>query len=519
MPASAAPPGRRFRRPAALIGLVAGGLLVLAGGCRHATRADDLPLHWPTRPPAPLGGQSPTVLVSLADRLPALKEEATSLVLDAASGGTLRLVDGAGHRQQAPQLRIRWERRPLAQPLNLERLVLGPFPSYESAQAQADRWRQQGVTPVLARPGDWEVWAPATAPAAGLPARLERQSHRDGWQPVLETSAGPIDLAAPVRIEATAGLRWKGGRHPGRLLLLPDAYGTWTLIEQLPFETYLAGVVPHEIGAGSPPAALRAQAVLARTWALANQRRFAVDGYHLCSDTQCQVYSEPGLADGPLRQALKASAGQVLIWNGRPVQGVYSASNGGVIAGFDEAWAGSAPPYLRPALDSDATRSRLTRLPLKDDAAVARLLADPRGLWGQDHPRFRWQRRLTAEQLQGVAGAEAFGRPQKLMVAERGPSGRVRTLRIEGSSGALSLRLDQIRRRLPMLPSTLFTIQNDGPEAWLITGGGFGHGAGLSQAGAIDLARRGWSTERILNHYFPGTRLQALKSLPPEGSL
>ena len=504
--------------PAPLIGLVAGGLLVLAGGCRHATRAGDVPLHWPTRPPAPLQGETPTVLVSLADRLPA-GEATAPLVLDAAPGGTLRLVDGAGLKRQAPQLRIRWERRPLAQPLSLERLVLGPFPSYESALAQADRWRAQGVTPVLARPGDWEVWAPATAPAAGLPARLERQDHREGWQPVLEATGGAIDLSGPVRIEATAGLRWKGGRHPGRLLLLPDAYGTWTLIEQLPFETYLAGVVPHEIGAGSPAAALRAQAVLARTWALANQKRFAVDGYHLCSDTQCQVYSEPGLADGPVRQALKASAGQVLVWEGRPVQGVYSASNGGVIAGFDEAWAGTTPPYLRPALDGDPTRSRLTRLPLKDDAAVARLLADPRGLWGQDHPRFRWQRRLTAEQLRSLPGADGIGRPLRLVVADRGPSGRARTLRIEGSDGALSLRLDQIRRRLPMLPSTLFTLQTDGPSAWLVNGGGFGHGAGLSQAGAIDLARRGWSTERILGHYFPGTRLQPLKSLPPEGSL
>lgn len=504
--------------PAPLIGLVAGGLLVLAGGCRHATRADNVPLHWPTTPPAPLQGEAPTVLVSLADRLPA-GETGAPLVLDAIAGGTLRLVDAAGLQRQGPQLRIRWERRPLPQPLRLERRVLGPFPSYESALAQADRWRQQGVTPVVARPGDWEVWAPASAPAAGLPTRLERQEHRGRWQPVLEAPGGAIDLAGPLRIEATAGLRWKGGRHPGRLLLLPDAYGTWTLVEQLPFETYLAGVVPHEIGAGSPAAALRAQAVLARTWALANQKRFAVDGYHLCSDTQCQVYSEPGLAEGPVRQAIRASAGQVLVWNRRPVQGVYSASNGGVIAGFDEAWAGTAPPYLRPAVDADPTRTRLTRLPLKDEAAVTRLLTDPRGLRGQDHPRFRWQRRLTAEQLQSLPGADGIGRPLRLVVAERGPSGRARTLRIEGSAGTLDLRLDQIRRRLPVLPSTLFTIQADGPGTWLVNGGGFGHGAGLSQAGAIDLARRGWSTERILGHYFPGTRLQPLKSLPPEGSL
>ena len=67
------------------------------------------------------------------------------------------------------------------------------------------------------------------------------------------------------------------------------------------------------------------------------------------------------------------------------------------------------------------------------------------------------------------------------------------------------MRLDRIRRTLRRLPSTLFVIEPQGWDRWLIRGGGFGHGAGLSQAGAIDLAWRGWSTERILRHYYPGT--------------
>ena len=67
-------------------------------------------------------------------------------------------------------------------------------------------------------------------------------------------------------------------------------------------------MVPHEIGAGSPPAALAAQAVLARTWALRNRQRFAVDGYHLCADTQCQVYGDPRQAGAAVRQAVSATA-------------------------------------------------------------------------------------------------------------------------------------------------------------------------------------------------------------------
>ena len=76
------------------------------------------------------------------------------------------------------------------------------------------------------------------------------------------------------------------------------------------------------------------------------------------------------------------------------------------------------------------------------------------------------------------------------------------------------LRLDAIRRTLRRLPSTLFVIEPEGTGAWRFQGGGFGHGVGLSQAGAIDLAGRGWSAERILEHYYPGTKLAPLAPEP-----
>ncbi|MFM9109017.1 MAG: amidase, partial [Prochlorococcaceae cyanobacterium] len=143
-------------------------------------------------------------------------------------------------------------------------------------------------------------------------------------------------------------------------------------------------------------------------------------------------------------------------------------------------------------------------------AALPPLLADGRQAYGADHPRFRWQRQLSAERLQQVLGAEAAGtgRPTGLQVLERGPSGRVLALEIRGPLGAVVLRRDAIRRRLRELPSTLFTLTAEGPGRWRLSGGGFGHGAGLSQAGAIDLAARGWDVGRILAHYYPGTQLQ-----------
>ena len=102
-----------------------------------------------------------------------------------------------------------------------------------------------------------------------------------------------------------------------------------------------------------------------------------------------------------------------------------------------------------------------------------------------------------------------------MCIRDRGSSGRVLALAIEGSAGRTVLRLDAIRRTLRTLPSTLFELQALADGRWRLQGGGFGHGAGLSQAGAIDLGRAGWSFQQILARYYPGTRLQNLQQLTP----
>ncbi len=324
---------------------------------------------------------------------------------------------------------------------------------------------------------------------------------------------GAVTLQGPLRIEAPGGLAWGQGVYAGPFRLLADAHGGWTLVEQVPLERYLAGVVPHEIGAGSPAAALAAQTVLARTWAVSNRHRFAVDGYHLCADTQCQVYSDPRQAGSAVLAAIAATRHRVLTWENRPIHAVYHASNGGVAAGFEEAWNGAPLPYLKASSDGPAGFAARFPLPLAP-SSLATLLAGGQEAYGADHPRFRWQRRLTADGVaQALGSAAGVGTIKGLEVRERGPSGRVLALAIRGSSGERLLRLDAIRRTLRTLPSTLFTLVPEGPGVWLVRGGGFGHGAGLSQAGAIDLARRGWSSERILGHYYPGTRLQTLGEL------
>ena len=495
-----AAPRRRGAFPVVL------ALGLLAGGCRPAEA-----LIRPAVPSPPaVRPERPELWVALAAHL-----GQAPLRLEGA-GGPLQLVDGRGERHSASVLQLRWRSLPLPQPLQLERQVLGPFSSFESAEQVALAWRRDGREVVVAHPAEWEVWAePGLAPPAGQRPRLQRQRLSQQLQPELSTPAGWRRLQGPLQIAAPRGLRWQGGTFAGPFRLQADAYGGWSLVEQVPLERYLEGVLPHEIGASAPASALAAQAVLARTWALRNQHRFAVDGYHLCADTQCQVYSDPRQAGAGVRRAIAATRGRVLSWRQQPIHAVYHATNGGVAAGYEEAWAGPPLPYLRAAVDGPAPLVADTPLPLRTEASLRRLLQQGGQAYGRSHPLFRWSRRLDRAQITRALGpaAASIGSLQQLQVLERGPSGRVVRLALRGSAGELVLARDAIRRTLRSLPSTLFVLVPSGPGSWRLEGGGFGHGAGLSQAGAIDLAARGWSLERILSHYYPGAQLLPLEAL------
>ena len=475
------------------------------------------PLHWPVARQGPAtasrsnqAGGGRTLRVSLRqhlgrapqDRSASASGSADVLRLDAVAG-ELELTDGRGVQHRGRSLRLGWRQRPLAQPLAMERLVVGPLASFESAETVAQAWRRCGTEVVVAYPGPWEVWA-----AVGEPVPADVPTPRR-WQaapamesvPVLVGAEVEEPLDGPVRLEAPGGLWLDGGRFAGPFWLARDAYGTWTFMEEVPLERYLEGVVPHEIGA-APAAALRAQAVLARTWALANRHRFATDGYHLCNHQQCQVYRAPQQADAATRAAIADTAAQVLSWSNQLIQINYHASNGGVKAAFEEAWASGARPYVHAGIDGDAARVQQFPLPI-DDQALRRILSLEAGFYGYDHRRFRWQRQLTVADLQPLADAAGVGAVTNLHVSSRGRSGRVLTLDVVGSEGRLQLHRDQIRRQLPSLPSTLFVVDRDATGVWQLRGGGFGHGVGLSQAGAIDLAERGWDYQAILKHYYP----------------
>ena len=439
-------------------------------------------------------------------------ERKTKFLRLVSNGRNLILKDADGVIQKAKEINLGWGSKDLSIPKIFVRKIIGPFASFESAERLANDLKKQGIESTIAHPMDWEVWVSGKIEIPrSIRSTYKKIKVTKTVVPYLNLDNRKIFLKGPISLEAPDGLLWENGIYFGPFSVQPDAYGTWTLVEHVPIERYLNGVVPYEIGAGSPEAALAAQAVLARTWALANSHRFKVDGYNLCSNTQCQVYKDPSNANQNTKKAIKKTASKILTWNKKPINTVYHATNGGVMASVDESWSINPVPYLQMRLDGPTSWSREIDLPLSNEKNLESFLFSNPKSYGADHPLFRWERTLDSSQIaRQLIQAKKIGSsfsPDRMKVVERGASGRVTLLKIDAKDNSeVYLELDEIRRVLRQLPSTLFLVKEIKEGKWLFSGGGFGHGVGMSQSGAIELAKKGWTTKQILSHYYPKTK-------------
>ncbi|MBK7535654.1 MAG: SpoIID/LytB domain-containing protein [Myxococcales bacterium] len=295
--------------------------------------------------------------------------------------------------------------------------------------------------------------------------------------------------------------------------------GKLVVANALPENKLLEGLVPSEIFPESPDAALEAQAIAARTELLQKiGRRNLTDPFLLCSTQQCQVYAGAGQEHPRTSRAVAATRGLVLLRDGGGLVDVrYSASCGGHSEHNEHVWGGEPDPSLRG--HADAPKARQSRM---DEAAVADFLQHPpddawcaRAKGGAS--RFRWTQTVSAEELtRRVAAAHPqVGRVLALTPSDRGASGRARQLTIRGDRGSAEVTGELvIRRLLGGLKSSLFTVEVQGPRkapaAFVFHGGGFGHGVGMCQMGAIGMAEAGKHRGQILSHYFLGTKVHKL---------
>ncbi len=256
------------------------------------------------------------------------------------------------------------------------------------------------------------------------------------------------------------------------------------VINRVDLESYVAGTLMREVYPAWDDAVLRAQAVVARTYALHQRRRHRRDAFDLTADARSQVYG--GIAAEMPRawEAVEATRGEYLSFGGEPILAVYHSTSGGRTASSEEVW-GEARPYLV---------SREVR--------------------GEDpSPASRWRAEVSAEEL-GEALAELgieVGRPTELRVERRSRSGRAAALRVRGARGEARLDARALRRALgaSRLRSTRFDVRGERGR-FVIEGTGAGHGVGMSQWGARAMAARGADYREILAAFYPGTTLERL---------
>lgn len=392
-----------------------------------------------------------------------------------------------------------------------------------------------------------------TAHVNGSAVRLEcgGEPLGDAGKWLIKPNREAGDRGITIRgVRAGRGFHWATGIDPvlpGELeLRVVD--GHLFVVNELPIETYLVGVITAEMSGACPIELLKAQAIAARSWMLAAAERKHADlKIDYCNDDCCQRFQGIGAATESARIAVEQTKGQVLLHSGGAVVDAnYSKCCGGIVESPENVW-GLAKPGLVSIVDAPPKSHLGSMTPVSDhniaDYVGGNWLADcdgycsPNRVSDDDLPRylgrvddggghFRWSITQTADAIQDTIGRKFFtrtglhddrglGRLYDLVVTRRGQSGRATRVDVlyddrQGVRRTATIE-DQYWIRHALHESFLFSsafdvrIDRDAtgwPTSVNLTGAGWGHGVGMCQIGALGMALGGCDHRRILHHYF-----------------
>jgi stage II sporulation protein D len=264
----------------------------------------------------------------------------------------------------------------------------------------------------------------------------------------------------------------------------PENPSRFNLINTVMLEDYLLSVVPSESPASWPIESLKAQSMAARTYAVANWRKREALGFDMNADTSDQMYTGIQGEQPASSEAVKATQNQIIAFQGKPITALFFSSSGGSTDSSLEVW-GVDLPYIQPVKDFD-----------------------------QAAPRYRWDKTMTPNQVQAALTKLGVnvGTLRKIEVLETTPQGRVKQIRFSGSTGSVDVNANKFRFAAG-LSSTRWTVSAEGqpPRSFRFDGGGWGHGLGMSQWGARQMAADGKNASEIIHHYYTGVEIQSLK--------
>lgn len=284
------------------------------------------------------------------------------------------------------------------------------------------------------------------------------------------------------------GFRLKVTEPKGAERTYPGAFevrlekGRLLLVATVPLEEYVAGVVQSEAGKGHAMEYYKLQAVSCRTYALANKRRHVGEGFEVCDGTHCQVFQGRNLQDA-IRAATTLTRDLVVVDPGiQLIHSTFHSNCGGETMNANELWSGTET-YLVSTIDTFCLHA-------------------PHATWTRSIPRTKWLTYLKSTYNVDTADLNTVS-----ILTDHVPTCREMYL----ANFRALVPLNRVRKDFD-LRSTYFSIRPEGDQV-VLDGRGFGHGIGLCQEGAMQMAADGFSYTDILHHYFADVHIVDLKSL------
>jgi len=286
-----------------------------------------------------------------------------------------------------------------------------------------------------------------------------------------------------------------GKKYRGTLEIHNIEQKIW-VINILDVEDYLKGVVPCEIGKISINLieVAKAQAVAARTYVYAHLNQYQELGFDLYADTRDQIYAGVAVEHQLTSWAIEQTDREILTFRGQPIDAKYSSTCGGITANFSDIWIGESPPYLTSIVCRYCKKS----------------------------PYYTWSEKIGKKEFfinlrQGLKQVGIILSKEELIQDFRfirnRKSQRVNKVIITTTNGEYEIKNYQVRRVFgdgTDLRSSYFFLQPEG-DSIIIAGRGYGHGVGMCQFGAIEMARMGKTYQEILRFYYPETKMVRVK--------
>lgn len=332
------------------------------------------------------------------------------------------------------------------------------------------------------------------------------------------------------------------------------ADGAVTVINDINAEEYLKSVISSEMNAHASLELLKAHAVISRSWLIAQISKKGTDAknggkgmradgneivkwydrddhdlFDVCADDHCQRYQGITKAYIPtVKRAVEETRGEVLVSDGEICDARFSKCCGGATEEFGYCWEDKDVEYLKGVRDS-ADEAQLPDLTTECEAEKW-IAAEPEAFCNtsdgeilrqilndfdmETNDFYRWQVRYSQQELSDIVRERSgidFGTIESLTPLERGVSGRISRLRIDGSKRSMIIGKElEIRKTLSRshLYSSAFTVKRENGD-FVIYGAGWGHGVGLCQIGAAVMGSKGYGYREILAHYYKGARVEA----------